>query len=589
MAKSNLKGALKTEKIGSFGGIYRNSTETNDKNESGSFSAWDICNFRILPDGSIEKREGFSPLMTLSGEPRAFWNGYIDGHEMSLALIESSIYSVDIENERQNLLGSVASSEGKAEFFFYRGNLYLIDGDNLYEFDGEEFFPVCGYVPLYKKDADGNYTPEIYEDVNFLSDKIRIHFHLKDIKQYFNFGIKCSEILYFGRRDSDFTSEATLSEDGMYLTTENGIPAGSDIFVYLRLSDEYCLRNRLTASRRATVYGGVDDGRILLYDGNNKSEVFASKYVPSRDLSESRRFDQNSSVLYFPISGTVNISYGRYPITSMCRHYDRLLIFTEKETWMADFTRDSDLPYIVPINSSIGCLSEDGAAMGGNNPYTVSEGGIYRWTSKDDERDECNAFCVSVGINDMLDTSFFDHAVAYYNRCTDEVWFSDPDSDEQIVWVYSISGNKWFRFDGIPVDSFFTYRGRVATIYGKYIFSFSKENTVDIGIGGTVKSNIEAFYESNPTDFGYPERSKHLKRVQAKTIPSGDALSLSFECDRGGRKLLEIDETGSSDVKYPTNIDARIDIGRFREMYYAIHASGKGRPRIISLRLTAFK
>lgn len=462
MAKANLKGALARDRVVKFGGICHGGSKNSSRKEKGSFNAFDVCNFRILPDGSLEKRQGFSMLTELPGEPRAFWSGYLDGDELTFALIESAVYSVDLDSKRVTLLGTVGSSDGVAEFFFYRGFLYLADGAELYRYDGEDFVSFSGYVPLYGKNWSDRFAGEVYEPVNFLSDKIRITYTLRSDTPAFNLGIKCSEILSFSVNGNDYLNKVTLGEDGMLITVNSGsIADGNSINICLRLDASECRRDELIGVRRATVYGGADDGRILLYGGSDPSLVFASRYVPRASYAASLEADGSSTDVYFPITDTVSVTDGRYPITALCRHYDRLLIFTARETWMADFTKSAGSPYIVPINSSVGCISENGAVLGGNSPYTVSEGGIYRWTSNSDERNECNAVLISGEIGDMLDSSFFDHAVAFYLRERGEVWFADPDSDEQQVFIYSVSGQRWYRFDGIAVDKFFSYKGEV--------------------------------------------------------------------------------------------------------------------------------
>lgn len=591
MAKANLKGALATEKIGSFGGICHGGSKNSTKKEKGFSDASDICNFRILPDGSLEKRSGFAPIMTLPDEPRAFWSGYLDGDELSFALIGSAVYSIDFSSETLTLLGNILSSVGKAEFFFCNGVLYLVDGEDFYRYDGEDFVTFSGYVPLYGKDWGQRYGNEIYEHINFLSDKIRIVYNLSEPSNYFYFGVKCKEILSVKRNGIEYVSDMTLSADGKSMKYSGGgmMPEGQDIFVCLRLDDSEYRRDELIGVTHGTVYGGSDDNRMLLWGGHNKSLIFTSKHVLRQSYLESLESDPASSEVYFPINQTVSVTDGRYPITALCRHYDRLLVFTERETWMADFTDGAHEADIVPINSSVGCLSEGGAVLGGNSPYSVSERGIYRWTSNSDERDECNAVCISGEINDMLDESFFDHAVCFYLRARNEVWFADPDSDEQQVFIYSISGEKWYRFDGIPVDSFFGYKGDVGMLYGKYIFAFSDLLRVDTACDGKTQSNIEAFYESNVDDFGHEECTKHLKRILVRAKCDGDEFDIVLRGDMGGERRIEISEREGDRGKYPTYLDARSDIGRFREMDFIVHSGGVGRTLVKSIKLVANK
>ncbi len=590
MAKADFKGALKTEKIDSFGGISLIRTSKSKKKDSGSFSANDICNFRILPGGEIEKREGFEPILTLPGEPRAIKCGTIDGRDYFYAIVDKYVYSVDTESGACTSIGAINTSLYDAEIFFYKGSLYITDGDELYTIESNRLKIVNGYIPLYGKNVDGRPHAPIFEDINFLSDKIRISYLTTEVINNFEIGVKCNELLAFYVNGVDFLNNVELDETGKVIKCIGvNVIKGTNIEAVLRLDPEVNNRRYLTTTHHGTAYGGCDDGRMLLYGSRDFSRIFVSKPVSSRSLAESKKADPASDDLYFPISDTAYVSYGQYPITALCRHYDRLLLFTEKETWVADFTQGSALPYIVPVNSSIGCTSKNGAALGGNTPYSVSENGIYMWTSETDSRNECNAVCISDEISPRINSDFFKRATAFYNRSRDEVWFADPESDTQEVWVYARHSGKWCRFEGIPADMFFDLGGRIAMLYGKYILAFSSDLCEDIGIGGKVKSPIEASYTSNQSDFGFSERKKHLKRALAICSVRSDTVKLIFEGDKGGKKVIQMDESHSNGGNYPTHLDARIDIGRFREMHYTISAAGKGRAKISSLILSATK
>ncbi len=587
MAKANLKGALKTEKIGNFTGIC-----LFGEGKKGLAGASDCANFRILPDGSLEKREGYVPLMTLRKEPRAFWSGFFDGEETTLALMGDGVYKVDFENSSETLIGRIETSEGGAEFFFCDGRLFLSDGKEFYVYDGAEFNAAYGYIPLYAVNLSEKGEGAIYEDINYLSDMVRLHFSISSAVNKLHTELKCTEIISAVCEGREYADKMEITDEGKTLSCIGSLlfTSGSQIYVTVRLAPEEISRERLTSCRRGTAYGGSDDARMLLYCGTDPSEVFVSKRVSAIALSESRVANPEAEPFYFPHCDVIRVSYGRYPVTGLCRHYDRLLVFTTNETWLCDLTKkDTDYPYIIPMNSGVGCLSERGAVLGGNNPYTLSEGGIYRWETGDDERDECNAFCISGAINAMLSPSFFRHGSAYYNRAENELWFADTDSEEQNVFVYLPDSGKWFRFSGIPADFFFSYGGRTAMIYGKYVFVFDIESNYDVGAGGGVREEIYAFYESNTYDFDIPEYSKHLKRVLAKAECAGDSLTLEFLCDRGGRKLIAIEDSGSDSVKYKSALDAKIDIGRFKSMHYRIEAAGNGRAKVSSLTLAAYK
>lgn len=583
MAKADFKGALGVEKIKEFGGICHGGSNIGERKEEGSFNAFDICNFRILPDGSLQKREGFAPIMNLPDQPRAFWCGCIDGDEMAFALVGSAVYSVDLDSGTSTLFGSVSTSEGGADFFFYHGTLYLVDGQDFYRYDGEEFTSFSGYVPMFAKDIDGINGFEICEPVNYLSDKIRIHYKLEEALLRIYIGVACSEILSFKCNGRDMLSIVSLSEDGRYITTPNAVAEKADVEVCLRLAESECRRNELLGVTRATLCGDGDDGKILLYGGGNRSDVFASRNVPSASYRESVAADEGSNDIYFPVTDRISVTDGRYHVSSVCRQNKSVLIFTERETWRASFSEDYEPPRMEIADRNVGCVSELGSTVCGNIPFAVSHDGIYRFDG------QSGAECISGDIYDMLDDSFYAHAVAFYDHTRGEAIFADPDSDEQDVFVYSVPGKRWYRFDGIPVDSFFSYRGRVCMLYGKYLFSFEEDALADTSAEWAVQSNIEAYYESNLTDFGYPEREKHLGRVLLKADCGGDSLYITLEGDNCISRTIEIKDVGDGLGKYPTHFGTRTGIGRFREMNYVIRSDSEARPRVMGLTLSALK
>lgn len=591
MPKINLKNSFAAEKIGDFGGICRGIPTLGSEKPLGAKNASECLNFRILPSGGLEKRCGFGPLMTLPAEPRAFLGAFLDGDYLIYALIGENVYAADPEKQTHTVIGSIGSSDGRAEIFFFDGILYILDGECLYRYDGEDFVTFHGYVPLYGKNLDGSRGFDVNEPVNLLSDRIRVHYRVGTATMNFHVGVKCKSILSVKRNKIyDITSSATLDADGLGFRVSSGSGNGDEYEAVLLLDGTDERRKDLLSCIHATVYGGENDGRLILFGGRKSSNVYVSSEVSRASYLESLASDALATDIYFPETGVVSVSHGRYPVTAVCRHFDRLLIFTAGETWTADFSASSAVPRIIPVNSSVGCLSERGAVLGGASPYSVSSDGIYKWTSRDDERNECNALPVSGPIAELLDSDFFSRAVTFYLRSRDEVWFADPESETQDVFVYSQATGKWFRFDGIPVDLFFPYKNEAAMLYGKYIFAFSEELFTDIGAGGAVEDNIEAVYESNAEDFGKPESLKRLKRLLIKADCGGEPFEFDAEGDMGGKKTVTLGARSDAGAeRYITHVDARSNIGRFGEMTYRIRSCGKARTRIDLIALSAGK
>ncbi len=572
MKKVNQNERVFSKKTEKFGGIC------HADGDDGSINAADICNFRITRDGSLVKRYGFSPIMSLPGTPRAFWSGYLGGIKCAFALIDNSVYAVDLVSGSTSFISNIGSHSGDAEFYFCQGFLYLVDGDELYRYGNEGFTAYFGYIPLYGKSWDGCFGCEVNEHINYLSDKIRIHYKNLTSDNSLYIGVRCSEILSVLVNGVESKENFVFSEDNRSIKRTVGVfGPNTEIFLLVRLDvAEYeAKRREICSVTRAKVYGGKDDSRALLFGGEDKSVVFVSSTVDYDSLLKSQAYDQGSSYEYFPLSGKIPVSGGRYPITAMCNHYDRLLIFTEAETYMADFTQQGADAQILPINSDVGCSSNDGAILCGNTPYSVSKSGIYIWTSDSDKRSNCNAICISNDICDMMSEDFFTRAICCYSRKHNEAYFADPLSDEQEVFVYSCTRRCWYRFDGIPVDRFFIHEGEVAMLYGSYIFAFSENDCVDTACDGKTQSYIEAIYESNPCDFGYSDRIKRIKSLVLCADSENGEIEFFIEGDRKNERKICFYEAEDGDfTDFDKSRSVRLDIGRFVKARFTLVSRG---------------
>ena len=75
--------------ISRFKGMDRR-TEGSDPQGSAT-----VNNFRFTHDGSLEKREGYKWLATITGKVRALWTGYVDGAQRCFVLADNAVYELD--------------------------------------------------------------------------------------------------------------------------------------------------------------------------------------------------------------------------------------------------------------------------------------------------------------------------------------------------------------------------------------------------------------------------------------------------------------------------------------------------------------
>ena len=138
--------------------------------------AEECVNFRIMTDGTLKKRCGFRRQGNLPSAVRAFWDGYIGGTRYCFALAGGVIYNVNYLSNTYSTVGSVSTSSGKAEFFLYRGSLYLMDGASVYAYTSGYFYKTMAYVPLYGDGWSPFNCGEVNEKINYLTPYVRIRY-----------------------------------------------------------------------------------------------------------------------------------------------------------------------------------------------------------------------------------------------------------------------------------------------------------------------------------------------------------------------------------------------------------------------------
>lgn len=550
----------------------------------GSSGAYSCRNFRILDDGALEKRGGFSPVIALPSIPRAVWCGNVFGEETIYCLVDNVVCRAECEYGRIRELGSVSSVDGKADFFYCRGGLYLVDGEDVYCVSDDGVERETGYVPVYGRDWSGVAPGRVNEPVNFLSDRIIVHFKLMDASfSYLELGIKCSEILGCTLNGAPYDGTAELANGGTRIRLSGSVPSECEMCFLLRLDGSACRRTELQSVTRATQSGGDSDSKVILFGGKDESRIFALREVDQSSFLISLGMAPDSTEVYFPVTDTLLLGDGRESVTAAVPYASKMLVFTETGAWLGDFSGKS-APKISRINDGVGCLASLGTAVG-RYAYSVTAEGIFRWDAGSISRPKC----ISAPIADLFSAGFCRGAAAHYSPSHGEVWFSDPYGDVQIVYVYREETGDWYTFDPVPADRFFTLSGHTVMLCGKYLLEFLDHFTVDTTIGDMEPAgNIEAEYLSPNTDLGFPDSLKKIRRIMSGTRLDGEDLEIAVFGDRM-KKPITLSVKENDGGRGTTYSDSRVNTGRFGRMYFSVRASGRGRVRVDKLSFAVFK
>lgn len=555
----------KTVTLEKFQGI---DTRGDHKNKEGCS---ELVNFRIRHDGSLEKREGYRHLADLGGNVRAVWTGKIGGEDCCYALVNSSVFKLN-EDGSFSQVATSETSAGEADFFFYRQRLYLVDGNKILYLSEDGLTAPSGYVPLVAKNWNGGEIGKINEPRNLICNRARFHYVM---------GAEVISILYadatLASVDAVFINGVKISTDRYNLLSNKiaisvtGLDAYDSIVLYATYANADERSSKLLANTKATVFGGANNSRPFLWGNPDfPNVIYGAGYVSESELDEAQRVYADSDHLYFPAGNEFSVGDGQYTVRAVGRHFDRMLIFTEGGTWMANDPdcSTSEFP-VMNINSRIGVLSYGAVAEMENQPCTVGERGIYRWNSDTDELNDCNAYSISLPIASRLPQEFFEKASVFANKAERELMFTYP-NDAGTVWVYSAVTQSWSRFEGVYAHRLFEFYGQIAFFRGSDIYIFDRDAVDDCGIG------INAYFESNLLDFG-TYRKKQLMGIEA-SYDGGDITVEVFSDGRISPNVSTFFEGGRH-----KRVFKRLSAGRFDDIRVRLTANGADRHVIHSL------
>lgn len=450
------------------------------ESKNGNESIYDINNLRVCNDGSLKKRYGYERVIQGSSDIRDIWSGTINGEFICVYVSSNYVYSLDIKTGSTSIIRSINSSQGPTQFFFYKDTLFLSDTSDIYKIFPYTYNRPIGYVPLYGKDWPTSFYGEVNEPLNLLNSYARISYLVPENYTAMlptKFPVK--EVLYVYKNDSLLSSEQYEYDSRLKVISIENIKPGDRFLVGLEFDITYS-KNALLSLPYVSVFGGVNNSRLFFWSPDD-SVIFPSAYVSPTALKEAEKLFPNCSDLYFPEDHNFIVGEGRYHIRGMARHYDRLLVFTEGDTWMANtaLTGSESFP-LMNINTSLGCASVLGAVTSKNSPFTVGKRDILQWNSDTDELNECNAFSISHPIKEKLSPDFFGEAVVYRDEYRNEIWFHNPNVSGDI-WIYNVDRKAWVRFSEIYATKFFDYDGEVGFVYQGSIYKFSSSMLFDYG------------------------------------------------------------------------------------------------------------
>ena len=174
MARIAATSGEKIFQLKAFAGLHQN-PDGDTKLKFGE--AAKMRNFAVTRDGTLRKRPGTKAIFSLGESPIAgMWTGFVSGREVLLAACGGKLWSLwnsETEEFEQQEAGSI-NTEGKVHFFGFGGIVYILDGVEYRQWDGENLQNVHGYRPLVQVSTPPEGGGETLENVNRLCGERRI-------------------------------------------------------------------------------------------------------------------------------------------------------------------------------------------------------------------------------------------------------------------------------------------------------------------------------------------------------------------------------------------------------------------------------
>lgn len=456
----------------------------------------------------------------LNAEVKGLWRGYVGGTEYIVAACHGALWKAeytDLEWSREKI-GEIDTTD-RVFMFGFSNKLYILDGQSYKVWDGLFLSDVVGYRPIVSINTAPGGGGTNFEQVNKLTPTRRAWFspdgqsllfrlpesglasidwvHSRSGSLDFSYStdadagtiqfsagsasesfsgdgkttlfpletrnVHSLTVTVDGSEQEealDFTYNRTLSElrftaapaDGAEIAVAiaTAPPEGTNT-IEIAWSAHVDYRAQITSMRFAETFSGTTDNFVFLYgDGSNRA------YYSGID------YDGNPTAEYFPDMNVLTVGDENTPITSLIRHYSRLVAFKTSSAYSIQYgtvtlADKSEIPafYSTPVNRSIGHAAPGQAQLVLNDPVTLHGQDIYSWKnnasySSNLTVDERQAKRISDRIAATFGSFSAAECVMFDHNYAQELYIVY--NDRALVWNYA--ADAWYYYTNFPARCF---------------------------------------------------------------------------------------------------------------------------------------
>ena len=496
-------------------------------------------NFKVTDGGALQKRSGTKISIDFFGEGvarspvRGLWSGYVNGVECMVAACGGKLWKIT-GNDADLLKAEIGdmATDGDVFIFGFSGKVYCMNGSQYKCWDGNTLSDVVGYIPIIATATPPSGGGTTLEQINKLNGFRRQKFSADGSSTIYQLAEKnigaVTEVKVSGVVVSNYTTDTANGKVTFAAAPVSGV---NNVLVTYRVgaapygtSD----REKVLAMRYAEMYSGATDARIFLYgDGSNQS------FYSGIDENGDQRAD------YFPDLNVMSVGDKNTPITSMVRHYARLLCFKLDSTWtisydtiqLVDNTTTVGF-YVTPVNRLIGNCAMGQARLVENSPFSFDGVSIYQWkatsTSGNITMDQRNAVRVSGKLYGTLSAAMdLDKSKSFYDKVHHEYYLV---LNNGTALVCNTSNGCWYKYTN--------FYANCMVLYGDELYIGSTGGTVlhmSQRYHGDCGEAIDLYAETGYMDLGRSWSYKDSDEVWIGMKPDGGSyIDISVKAGEAG-------------------------------------------------------
>ena len=500
----------------------------------------EMRNFRITRDKHLQIRPGQKTVLDLKAawdawaaeqvtvpevtEPKfcGSWRGAVGGAERTIAAFGGVLFDVDPDGGTSRAIGTC--TEDSTSFFGFGNKVYLLNGHEYMSWDGGAetgFSAVEPYVPTVQTATDPAGHGTLLENVNRLTGKRKVKFSPdgtstefrlpeKDVDEVLS--VDGTAITWSLHKDKDRVVFASAPEKGV----------NTLVITYRKGGGEPA---QVTRMRFAELFNGATDTRVFLYgDGTNRT-IYSGVDLDSGQPSAE----------YFPDLYEAAIGDENTPITSMVRHYSRLLAFKKDSAWSLDYNivttaggAVTSAFYVIPVNRQIGNEAPGQVRLLENNPLTLDGKSVYQWkattSSGNITSDNRNASRVSDRVASTMGGFDFKKTFTFNRRSEREFWFLCGGK----ALILNYANDTWYLYDNMPFLRMEDVGGETyGFTSGGKVIHISRRYRNDDG------ADIDAYAATGSMDFDKDWLLKYSPMLFVSIQPeSGARVNVTVETNR---------------------------------------------------------